>query len=208
MPSFVFLVVLVALFASAARAETYARVCVTTVDAESKEAPLTDDSSSGPGKKLVVHLDASTECTALIVPLTQKGSRLANGWRPQTVVLPQWEERTLPNSNALWTWKKGADPFELWIFFFKKDDPAMTRIYKMGVAMQNSSDEQMLAEQTRKLCEQLSTRMSGKEQIALGPKANTDLIGGVRGTEFPWRTFAHKVVLNDALEGELVLRHD
>jgi len=87
----------IVLLASMARGESYARVCVTTVDADSNEAVLTEASSPGPGKKLVVHLDANTECTALIVPLTEKGSRLANGWRPQMVVLPQWDERTLPN---------------------------------------------------------------------------------------------------------------
>src|SRR5437870_1290511 len=87
---------LIASFASAARAESYARVCATTVDAESNEAPLAEASAPGPGEKLAVHLDASAECVALILPLVEKGSRLANGWRPQIVGLPQWDERKLP----------------------------------------------------------------------------------------------------------------
>lgn len=75
----------------------------------------------------MVHLDANTECTALIVPLAEKGSRLANDWRPQMVVLPQWDERTLPNSRAAWEWNKNGEPFELWIFFFKRVLMLMTR---------------------------------------------------------------------------------
>src|SRR5436853_4726104 len=90
--------------ASSARGESYARVCATTVDSESKEAPLGDSSAPGTGEKLVVHLDASTQCVALILPLTEKTSRLANGWRPQMVGLPEWDERKLPTSPAMWNW--------------------------------------------------------------------------------------------------------
>ena len=66
-------------FTSSVRAEGYARVCATTVDAESNETPLADTSAPGAGEKLVVHMDASTGCVALILPLIEKGSRLANG---------------------------------------------------------------------------------------------------------------------------------
>jgi len=42
--------------------------------------PLAEDSLAERGEKLVVHLDTSVECTALIVPLMEKDSRLANGF--------------------------------------------------------------------------------------------------------------------------------
>ena len=113
--------ILVVWFTPPARAESYARVCATTVDAESNEAPLAETSAPGAGEKLVVHVDASTQCVALILPLVEKDSRLANGWRPQMVGLPEWDERKLPAPPAVWNWNKGADPFELWIFFFKRD---------------------------------------------------------------------------------------
>jgi hypothetical protein len=196
-------------FTSPARADSYARVCATTVDADSKEAVLAEDSSPGPGKKLVVHLDASTECAALIVPLAEKGSRLANGWRPQMVVLPEWDERTLPDSRAAWEWNKGGEPFALWIFFFKRDAAGLDETQKLVAAMQNpKSDERALTQQTRLLCDRLSNRMSGTQQIIKGPKAVASLVGGsMRATEFPWRNYAEKVSLNDALEGTLVVRH-
>ena len=201
--------IVVVWFTPPAQAESYARVCATTVDAESNETPLADASAPGPREKLVVHLDASAECVALIFPLVEKGSQLANGWRPQMVALPQWDERKLPAPPAGWNWNKGADPFELWIFFFKRDATGLDEIQKLVAAMQNSAlDERVLAQQTRKLCERLNPRMTGKQPIIPGAKASTALVGGtVRSTEFPWRDYAQKVELNDAFEGALVVRH-
>ena len=199
----------VASFAPLARAESYARVCATTVDTESNEVPLAETSAPGAGEKLVVHVDASTECVALILPLVEKGSGLANGWRPQMVALPEWDERKLPASPAVWNWNKGAEPFELWIFFFKRDAAGLDEIQKLVAAMQTPSlDEKVLVQQTRKLSEKLNPRMAGKQPIIQGAKAGTALVGGaVRSTEFPWRDYAQKVVLNDAFEGALVVRH-
>jgi hypothetical protein len=199
----------IATFASPGPVESYARVCATTIDAQSNETPLADSSAPGPEEKLLVHLDASAECVALILPLIEKGSRLANGWRPQMVALPQWDERRLPAPPAAWNWNQGADPFELWIFFFKRDTAGLDEIQKLVAAMQNASlDDRVLVQQTRKLCEKLSPRMTGKQPIIPAPKANTALVGGtVRGTEFPWRDFAQRIPLNDAFEGVLVLRH-
>lgn len=200
---------LIAVFPSLAQAESYARVCATTVDAEANEAPLTEKSSPGVGGKLVVHLDANNACAALILPLVANGRVLANGWRPQMVELAQWDEKTLPDSRRVWNWNKGADPFELWIFFFKKDEPSVGTLNKLVAAMEEPAlSENTLAQQTQKLCEILGDRMTGKQQIAQGPKASTALVGGsLRATEFPWRNYAEKVSLNDALEGTLVLRH-
>jgi hypothetical protein len=73
---------------------------------------------------------------------------------------------------------------------------------------QANVSEQLLAQQTRKLCDMLAPRMSGNAKTAQGPKASSTLIGGTtRQADFPWRDYATKVALNDALEGELVLRH-
>lgn len=199
---------LLSILSQRAEASEYARVCVSTADGASNEAPL--DASSAPGSKtkVMVHLDASAECAALIVPLLKNGSRLANGWRPQFVSLPQWDEKVLPATPAVWSWKEG-DSFELWVFFFNRDAAGLEEIRKLVTTMQNSTaNDQMLAQQTRKLCERLGERMSGKEEIAHGPKANAALVGGrTRSTSFPWRDYALKVVLNGAREGKLVLRH-
>lgn len=200
--------VLITSLASLAFAESYARVCVTTVDADSSETALAENSSPSRGKKMVVHLDASTECAALIVPL-EKGSQLANGWRPQMVLLPQWTEKTLPDPSSSWAWNKAGDPFELWIFFFKRDVAGLEDIQKLVTAMQNSKvNDQVLAQQTKKLCDKLRSRMSGNTQFVQGRKADATIIGGTtRRVDFPWRDYAQRVPLNDALEGELVLRH-
>ena len=194
---------------ASAATDRYARVCVSNVDADSKESPLTQDPSPAPGNKLVIHLDANTECAALIVPLAQNGSRLANGWKPQMVMLPPWDERTLPNSRTAWEWNKDSQPFELWVFFFRRDANSLPEIQKMVAAMQTPElDEKILTQQTRKLCEILSPRMTGKQPLIQEHKATVALVGGtVRGTEFPWRDYAEKVPLNDALEGTLVVRH-
>jgi hypothetical protein len=200
---------LVAALAPRARAESYARVCATTVDAESNETPLAEISVPDAGEKLVVHLDSSAECVALILPLVEKGSRLANGWRPQMVGLPEWDERKLPAPPAVWNWNKGADPFELWIFFFKRDAAGLDELQKLVAAMQSPTlDEKVLAQQTRKLSEKLNPRMTGKQPIIQGAKAAAALVGGaVRSPEFQWRDYAQKVELNDAFEGALVVRH-
>ena len=199
----------IALSPSLAQAESYARVCATTVDAEANEAPLTEKSSPGVGGKLVVHLDANNACAALILPLVENRRILVNGWRPQMVELAQWDEKTLPDSRRVWNWNKGADPFELWIFFFKKDGASVGTLNKLVAAMEKPElSENTLAQQTQKLCEILGERMTGKQQIAQGPKASATLLGGsMRATDFPWRNYAQKVSLSDALEGTWVLRH-
>jgi hypothetical protein len=203
------LFLLVASPATFARAENYARVCVTTVDAESNEAPLSEKSSPGPREKLVVHLDANSACAALILPLVENGRKLANGWRPQMVELAQWDEKTLPDSRKVWDWNKGAEPFELWIFFFKRDSPSVGIFCVLSAAMESPKlSEKALAQQTTKLYEALGGRMTGTQGIIQGPKAGAAFVGGaVRSTEFPWRDYAQKVVLNDAFEGTLVVRH-
>jgi hypothetical protein len=69
-------------------------------------------------------------------------------------------------------------------------------------------DEKVLAQQTRRLCEKLNPRMTGKQPIIPGAKAAAALVGGaVRSTEFPWRDYAQKVGLDEAFEGALVVRH-
>ena len=182
---------------------------MTTVDAESNEAPLSEKSLPAPGEKLVVHLDANSACLALILPLVENGRKLANGWRPQMVELAQWDEKTLPDSRRMWDWNKGADPFELWIFFFKRDAPIIGTFRILVAAMESPTlNQKTLAQQTTKLYEALGSRMTGTEQIVQGPKAVPALVGGaVRNIDFPWRKYAQKVVLNDEFEGALVVRH-
>jgi hypothetical protein len=194
---------------SSLRGESYARVCAATVDAESNEAPLSEKSSPAPGSKLVVHLDSNSACAALILPLVENGRQLANGWRPQMVELAQWDEKTLPDSRKVWDWNKGADPFELWIFFFKRDAPSIGTFRILVAAMESPTlNEKTLSQQATKLYEALGGRMTGTMDIIKGPKADATLIGGaVRSNQFPWRDYARKVVLNDALEGALVVRH-
>jgi hypothetical protein len=193
----------------AAFAEPYARVCVTTGEAGSEESVLVDNSAPAAGEKLLVHLDASVACTAVILTLANDSSRLANGWRPQIVALPAWTEKVLPQPPVSWEWPKADGPFELWILFFKGDASELEKIKKLLTAMQKSNlTDQVLGQQTRKLCDMLSSRMSGNAQIVHGPKANAPLVGGTtRRADFPWRDYAQKIPLNDALEGELVLRH-
>lgn len=193
--------------APCARSESYARVCVTTVEA-AFETVLTENSSPNEGRTLTVHLDASIECAALVLPL-ETNSRLAKGWRPQVALLPQWTEKTLPAPPLVWEWSKAGGPFELWIFFFEQDAAGFKEMQKLVAAMQSSKvNGQILAQQTRKLCEMLSSRMSGDAQIVQGSKADATLIGGTkRRVEFPWRDYAQRVPLNDTLEGQLVLRH-
>ena len=197
------------LLAAPAQGESYARVCAAVIDAKSNEAPLTESSAPGPGVRAVVHLDANTGCVALIIPLLQQSTRLANGWRPQLVTLAQWEEQTLPVRPAVWNWNAGADAFDLWIFFFKPDAAELGEIRKLVTAMQDPTlSGKVLFQQTRQLREKLGPRMSGKPAISQEPKASSALVGGsLREIEFPWRKYAQKVTLNKALEGEWVLRH-
>lgn len=186
-----------------------ARVCLTAVDEKSAEMVLNESAPLQPGQRVLVHLDASTECTALLLPLLQGNSQLANGWRPQVVELSAWTEKVLPAASVKWEGQKKNDPFELWVLFFRSDAPAVAELQKLVSAMQQSNvSEQLLVQQTRKLCDKLASRMSGNAKIAHGPKADSALVGGTaRQANFPWRDYATKVVLNDALEGELVLRH-
>ena len=72
-PCLTSLVLSVVLIVSArAATERYSRVCVSNIDSDSKESALAPTSSPVPGNKLVIHLDANTECTGLSVPLEQR----------------------------------------------------------------------------------------------------------------------------------------
>ena len=90
------------------------------------------------------------------------------------VGLPEWDERKLPAPPAVWNWNKGADPFELWIFFFKRDATGLDEIQKLVAAMQSPAwIEKVLAQQTRKFAKNSKSRMTGKQPIIKGPKART-----------------------------------
>jgi hypothetical protein len=202
-----FLIVLA--LAPSVYADGYARVSVALADKEDNERPFTETSSPISGEKLNIYFDTNRECVVLVVPFAIRGQKMANRWRPQMAVLKEWEERKLPQYPIVWDWSKTSEAFEFWVFFFRSDAAGLGEMRSLIAAMQNPQlDDKVLAQQTRLLHELLGDRMSGTARVVHGPKASANPSGGaVRADEFPWRDFAYRVELNNALEGLLVIRH-
>ena len=91
----------------------YGRACVTVVDSKTKnETLLTDNLKSAAESNVSIHLEANTECKAIVAAFSNVDGALANGWRPVIVSLEQWQEQTLPSrGQALAMGIEAGQPF-------------------------------------------------------------------------------------------------
>ena len=188
----------------------YALACVTVVDAgEGKESELGGGLKPRAGLRLTVHLDANAEGEALIVALTRKTGQPAHGWRPVLVRLKEWAEVTAPPAGEPWVWTEAAEPFDVFVVFLAKDDPAAEAVRKAAAALRAPAADAAAGQtQARLLREGLQKWLSADTALAAVPAGGPVAIGGtVRNVgEFPWRELARKANFAAAHPGVLVFR--
>lgn len=189
--------ILVCLVVENSRAQTvdeakpYGRAAVTVVDAAAKtEAPLKAETKPGPGRFVVVHLDANSPCEALVAAFSKGDGKLAFGWRPAVVVLPEWEEKAVGKDQ--WAWKSAAEPFEVFVLFFAPGSADAAPIRKLIAAIKDAKSEGKLLEmQANKLHELIGQAIADKDLSKFSAKAQPSEVAGVlRGDSFPWRQYA------------------
>ena len=172
-------------------AKPYGRACVTVVDAAAKmEALFTAGTPPGLERFVIVHLDASAPCEALVAAFAKKDGRLAFGWRPAVVALAEWEEQAVGEQR--WAWKSAAEPFEVFVLFFALGSADAAQLKKLVAAMQEPKSEAKLIEmQTNKLHELIGHAMADRDLSKFTAKAQpSDVAGVMRGDSLPWRKFA------------------
>ena len=172
-------------------AKPYGRACVTVVDAVAKtETLLTAGMHPEPERFVIVHLDASAPCEALVAAFAKKDGQLAAGWRPAMLTLPEWEEKAVGEER--WVWKSAAEPFEIFVLFFASGSADAAQLKKLIAAMQEpKSEAKMIEMQTNKLHELIGHAMADRDLSKFTAKAQPSEVAGVlRGDVFPWRKVA------------------
>jgi hypothetical protein len=173
----------------------YALVAVTVIDPEKNQESLLGDGPPHAGDRLVMHLDANNEGEVLFVAFGRKSGRLAHGWRPVMANLKSWDEIQLPLQNEKWVWTKSAEPFEIFVVFAARNDPAVAAacqlVADLGDPMTGISS---LDSKALSLREEIRKWQGKDELLAITPPSAPDAIGGPVRTigDFPWRGSARK----------------
>jgi hypothetical protein len=197
----------VALSQSVDESKPYGRVCFSVMDSTTgEEEVLNAGAAPKNGKTLIAHIDASAKCEAVVAAFNRKNGQLANGWRPQCVELPQWEEMPLPKAPVTWPYVKNDEPLELYVLFFVPDSKEIGELKKLVQAMaEPKSAERLVRMQTNKLHELIGHAVSEKDRSKYLAKVETVEVGGIsRGDSFEWRKFARSVNFAPEKPGVLI----
>ena len=195
--------------------EASGRTCL-VVEEPSADSPhvvtttvFDDRSTSGPGKRLALHVDASVDSFVLVAAFNDKDRRLTNGWPPQFVELKAWEARHLPLAPAVWEWTSPTGPFEVDVAFLERTAKDIESIQNVIAAMQDPKTDPILRDlQAKKLREAIITWTAGQEDAAFhGGVASSAWGGTLRGEPFPWPKMARKTVFGAKGRGVLIFRH-
>lgn len=189
----------------------YGRVCITELDPAAKtEAVLADSTTAGPGRGLLVHLDANTACDALVAAFSKTSGDLASGWRPVLLNLREWDEQTAPTGNERWAWAEPSEPFEIIAVFLPKGMPGSEKVRDLVTKLRDPKAEPALLKmQARQLREELLKWAVNDAAISVAPASAPAQIGGtVRSASgFSWRDFARKLNFSATKPGVTVYQH-
>ena len=107
------------------KTKPYGRACVTVVDSKTKnETLLTDNLKPAAESNVSIHLEANTQCKAIVAAFSSIEGSLANGWLPVIVSLEEWKEQTLPDAAGKpWAWVEAGQPFEVFVTFLPREMP-------------------------------------------------------------------------------------
>lgn len=188
----------------------YGRVCISLHEPgpPEKEEPFKMSAPAGPGKTVHAYIDASNKCTVLVAALTKDG-KLANGWRPQLVEVPdEFDEVLLPKMPLKWDWSTASAPFDFYVLFLAPESKDVAEARKLVDAMQAAKDDRLIAMQTGKLKELIGRITSEKEKVNQAPASEPEVGGVFRGAAFPWRQFAQGVNFAADRPGVVILSPD
>ena len=191
-------------------AKPYALAAVTVIHPEKNEEALLGEAPPPQGGDLLaVHLDASVEGEVVVVALHKKTGQLAHGWRPVLAVLKSWDELGLPPRGEKWVWPKTAEPFEVFVVFFAKGDPAAAAVRPLVAQLRDpATDAARLPGLARALREALQKWQARDTALAAVPRSAPVAVAGTVRTvgEFPWRTHARKANFSAGQPAVLVFR--
>ena len=205
----------------------YGRACVTVVDSKTKnETLLTDSLKPAAESNVSVHLEANTECKAIVAAFSNAEGSLANGWLPVIVSLEQWKEQTLPSAGEPWAWVEAGQPFEVFVTFLPKEVPP-TAAKMLGLVAKlcgGNGDAALQKLQARKLREELRRWAASDSAVAPRPEsaptptaatvaarpesAPAPIAGTARGVDLPWRAHARTINFSGEKPGVIIYRHD
>lgn len=105
---------------------------------------------------------------------------------------------TAPPAGEPWVWTEAAEPFDVFVVFLAKDDPAADA----------AADAAAVQTQARLLRESMQKWLAADTILAATPAGGPVAIGGtIRNVgEFPWRELARKANFTAAHPTVLVFR--
>jgi hypothetical protein len=187
----------------------YGRACVTVVDSKTKnETVLTDNLKPAAQSNVRIHLEANTECKAIVAAFSSVEGSIANGWRPVIVSLEQWKEQTLPSADKPWEWVEAGQRFEVFVTFLPKEVPTAAKML-VDKLREGKGDAEAQKLQAQQLREELCRWAASDSAVAARPEsAPTPVAVTVRGVHFPWRAHARTVNFTGEKPGMIIYRHD
>ena len=153
-----------------------------------------------------VHLEANTECVALVAAFLQKTGALYEGWAPMLVELEEWEEHTVPNRGAVvWGFKTKPQPFEVRVAFLAKSSPALGELRTLLKNM-TGPDDKLRTAQTRKLRDLMAPWLSSDAVTRARPSSWPSADSNAAGP-FEWRPQAQRAPFTPTKPGVLLYSH-
>jgi hypothetical protein len=189
----------------------YGLVCVAVMHSDGNEEwPLGDGPPPRPGDLVTVHVDANEQGEVLVVALGRKTSQLAHGWRPLIAPVKSWDEIGLPPRGEQWVWVEATEPFEVFVAFIAKDDPAATVARQLVTQMRDPATNAVtLNGLSRLLREEFQKWQEQRTSLATTPATAPASLAGTLRTAggFSWRPHAWKANFSAGQPAVLVFRN-
>ena len=142
----------------------------------------------GPGRRLALTLEADTAAGAVVIPWDADRGGLVNGWLPLWTTLKAGETVRFP--PTLWLWSTNARPFLIQAVALDQDDPAVSELHDLVVAMHRPGLGPKVLEAQAKKLRALVDRFTVLRRPAAGATSMPTSFAGVFRGQFDWRNHA------------------
>ena len=185
-----------ALFALAANgfaaATSHLLSCLSVVESQigeaERESVWEPAIQPGRGRRLALTLEADSAARAVVIPWDAERGGLVNGWLPLWTALKAGEAVRFPPS--LWLWSTNAQPFRIQAVAFDQNDPAVTELHDLVVAMHQPGIAPRVLEAQVKKLRALVDQFTFLRRPAAGTTTLPASIAGVFRGQFDWRNHA------------------
>jgi hypothetical protein len=142
----------------------------------------------GPGRRLALTLEADTAAGAVVIPWDADRGGLVNGWLPLWTTLKAGEAVRFP--PTLWLWSTNARPFLIQAVALDQDDPAVSELHDLVIAMHRPGLGPKVLEAQAKKLRALVDRFTALGRPAAGATSMPSSFAGVFRGQFDWRNHA------------------